>query len=100
MARPSSLTPAVRAAIRYLWEETGTTASRIAALHGTTKNVVMGMVARDGWTPRHPANQHGACGSPSAVPETVFDRMAVLEATMAAVLAETAPAARYYRRDE
>lgn len=71
--------------MRHLWEQTPTTAREIAALHGTTKNAVIGRAHRRGWL---------RYGSSRAA--TTLDRMAALEARLVAVLAETAPRPEHY----
>lgn len=73
--------------MRHLWEQTPMTAREIAALHGTTKNAVIGRAHRRGWL------RYG-----SRPVTTMIDRMAALEARLAAVLAETAPRPEHYYR--
>ncbi len=79
------MTPATEAAIRVLWEETPQTAAQIGALHGVTKNVVVGRAYRRGWEARRLARRPH---------RTIHDRLDAHWAKLDKVLAETEPTIR------
>ena len=79
-----SLTEEQLAEVRRLWEDTPATAAQIAAQFNTTKNVVVGLAHRRGWTSFTEGTHH-------KVFETTLERMDRLDAAMDAVLRETEP---------
>jgi hypothetical protein len=70
----------IRARIRDLWEGSPElSATDIGERVGMTKNAILGLAHRGGWSPR----------ILTEVPRTLFDRMDAEHARMDAVLAET-----------
>ena len=81
--RPYRHPPDLREAIRVLWEETDQTATVIGEQFGMTKNAIIGLKDRNGWSPR--------AGARVKAKTTLADRMAELHAMMDRVLAENPP---------
>jgi hypothetical protein len=46
------VTPEQERHIKHLWEDVGTTAERIGAMYGVSKNAIVGMANRRHWTAR------------------------------------------------
>lgn len=66
--------------IRLMWERTPRTAREIGAMHGTTKNAIIGLAWRRGWV------RHVRSVAPDS---TLWTRMSALERALEAVLRET-----------
>jgi hypothetical protein len=78
---PLKYDPDTLAQMRRLWEDMPElSASKIGAMFGVTKNVVIGHRWRRGWNVRRPTTKE---------PQTVFERMDALDARLDRVLAET-----------
>lgn len=81
--RPYRHPPELREAIRVLWEETDQTATVIGQQFSMTKNAIIGLAQRNGWSPR--------AGDRVKAKTTLASRMDALHVMMNQVLAENPP---------